>query len=156
MLCVMNVAAETCWSKIACSVPLCDWSGQVIDCPKEIWSSNSCQVQAFQYHLRASPWKLSDNFRTLWFYLVVVQRKCGHFMKLVTCLLSQFAKAFNTVLSWTLHVAASSCDVFGKFHIGFDICACDDQLREQFLLLHCNYVTYLCCPLSTSKIFLIT
>ena len=33
---------------------------QLIDCPKEISSSNSCQVQAFQYHLRASSWHFTD------------------------------------------------------------------------------------------------
>ena len=47
--------------------------------------------------------------------------------------------AFNTFLSVTFHVVAPSCDVFGIFLCGFDICACADQLREQFLFLPSRY-----------------
>ena len=55
-------------------------------------------------------------------------------MKLVNCLVRQFAKAFNTLLSVAFHVVPPSCGVFGVLLLGFDLYACDDQLRKQFLL----------------------
>ena len=47
--CVTKVTHETCESKIARSLPLCDRSCHVIYCPKLTWSSNSCQIQACEH-----------------------------------------------------------------------------------------------------------
>ena len=70
----------------------------------------------------------------------------------VTRLVRHNAIAFNnTLLNVTFHVEAPSCDVFG-----FDICACGDQLREQQLFFHHISAVDLCCPLSASKMYLIS
>ena len=52
-------------------------------------------------------------------------------MILVKCLVRQFSKAFDTLLSVTFHVVYPSCDALRFILLGFDICSCADQLREQ-------------------------
>ena len=117
---VMNVTDETCLSLIARSVPFCDWSDQVIQCPKWMWPSNACQVQAFLYHLRARFWQFSHNFQIIFHKLVIVLTRCGNLVELVNRLVRHFATAFNTLLAVTFHVTAPSCDVLGICLFGFD------------------------------------
>ena len=72
-------------------------------------------------------------------------------MKLVDRLVRQFAMAFNTLLTVTLHVIAPNCGVFGIFLHGFDILICANQLREQFQFFQHNVLIDLCCSLNTTK-----
>ena len=66
--------------------------------PKWVWFSYSSQIQAFQFNLRASLWQLSHNFQILWFSLVVVQARCGNFVKLANRLGRQFASTSKIFL----------------------------------------------------------
>ena len=55
-VCVMNVWSQCCQSSVACPSPLSDWPWKFVDRPQNVWSTNSCQVQAFQDNLRPNFW----------------------------------------------------------------------------------------------------
>ena len=77
-------------------------------------------------------------------------------MKLVNRLLRQFAMAFNTLLSVTFHVVAPSLDVFGIFSSVLTSVLVLFSFENNFFFVHDNSVIDLCCPLGTSKIYLIS
>ena len=57
----------------------------------------------------------SNNFQICWFYVVIVQAKCGNLVMLVNRLVRHFAKVLNTLPSVTFHVVAPRSDVFRIF-----------------------------------------
>ena len=57
------------------------------------------------------------NFQIFWFYLVIVQTRCGNLMKLVNRLVPQLAIAFNTLLSVTFHVVPPNCVSLQFWHL---------------------------------------
>ena len=80
--CEMNVTDVTCQLKIACSVPLCNVLPSTLLSP----SRSGLPVHAEYTHFNTNTiWEqvsdtFSHNFQTFWFYLVIVQTRCGNFM----------------------------------------------------------------------------
>ena len=71
----MNVTDETCQSQIECSVPLCNWSCQVMDLLSNVnlvfqfLPKISISIQSES----KSFWQFSHKFHTFWFYFLTVQ-----------------------------------------------------------------------------------
>ena len=97
----MNVTDETCQSQIECSIPLCNWSCQVIGLLSNVnlviqfLPNISISIQSESKSL----WQFSHKFHTFWFYFLIVQTRCGNRMMLVNRLVCVVPMAFNTLLS---------------------------------------------------------
>ena len=57
----MNVWNQTSQAFVTCSCPYSDWLSKFVDRPQNVWSSNSCHVQACQDNLWANFWQFSTD-----------------------------------------------------------------------------------------------
>ena len=68
--CVMNAWNWSCQLCVTRLCPFSDWSSKVVCWPLNVWSTNSCKIQAFQHNLWAdfdsSPTDSSSSFLTWW------------------------------------------------------------------------------------------
>ena len=61
VICVMNVWNQTSQAFVTCSCPYSDWLSKFVDRPQNVWSSNSCHVQACQDNMWANFWQFSTD-----------------------------------------------------------------------------------------------
>ena len=64
VICVMSVWNQTSQAFVTCSCPYSDWLSKFVDRPQNVWSSNSCHVQACQDNLWANFWQFSTDSRS--------------------------------------------------------------------------------------------
>ena len=107
VLCSPRGTTGVCHSCDECkksTLPIvCDWSCTLVHWPKEVTTSNSCQL-SMSINLRANFWQLSNWFNFLLFELLIIQIKMRNFVKLLHCLLCRSTVSFNTFVSVSLHV----------------------------------------------------
>ena len=90
VLCSPRGTTGVCHSCDECkksTLPIvCDWSCTLVHWPKQVTTSNSCQL-SMSINLRANFWLLSNWFNFLLFELLIIQMKMRNFVKLLHCLL---------------------------------------------------------------------
>ena len=92
---------------IACFVSSCpfrDCSSKFVQCSKNVRSTNSCQVQAFQDNLWAYIWHFSNWFNFFLLEVVIIQARSWDFVQLFCLFIRQFTISFNALFRMTFHI----------------------------------------------------
>ena len=104
VLCMMNVRNKSCQSSVTCLSPLCNCTGQFMDRPLSIRTSNSCKVEAFQHNVQAYFGQFTLWLKFLFFELVIIQARTWNFVQLHNCIVCQFTISVHKFLSMSFHV----------------------------------------------------
>ena len=112
---VTNVRDQTCQTFVACSGKIGDSTCKFLHGPHNVWSTNACQLQAFEDNLRANFWQLSNWSHFFFLKLMVVKACSCDFVQLLSCSVRQFAKSFHACLCMTFHIIGPWGHVRVKF-----------------------------------------
>ena len=102
--CVMNVRYQSIQAFVTCCGPFRTWSCKFVHWPKNIRSSNKCQVQAFQNNLEAYLWQFSYRFHFFLFKVEVIDAWSRYFVELLSRLVCQLTISLHTFLRMTFHI----------------------------------------------------
>ena len=101
---VMNVGGQTSWTFVVDSSPFCDRSCKFVYWPKNVGSTHSCQVQAFQDHLGAHFGQFSSRFQFLLLEIMVVQTGNGNLYNCSVFFVCQFTTSFHSLFRMAFHI----------------------------------------------------
>ena len=107
---------------------------------RDVGSSNSCQIQAFQDNLRANFWQFSDWLKFLLFELMIIQTRSYDFIKLLHFLVCQFAVSFNAFLSMSFHVVGPRQRLCVRFLPPGNFTVAPAEIRDSNILLCCSMI----------------
>ena len=135
---VVNVGNQTSQAFVTSSSPFCDSSCKFVYGPKNVRSTNSCQLQAFQDNLGSYFWRFSNWFHFLSLEMRVIQAKVWDFVQLLCLFVCQLTISFNALFRVTFHIIRSrDC-----FCVRFSPTLVIFQLPQQKVLIR----TFLCSP----------
>ena len=110
-----SVRIQTNRALVTCSRPVDDGSCQFVSGPKDVRSTNACQMKTIQDDLRVDVWQVSHRFHLFLFEVTVIKKWCRDLVQLLNRFLCHFAISFHAFLRMTFHVIKPS----DRFRVGF-------------------------------------
>ena len=147
----MNVRYQSIQAFVASFGPFRTWSCKFVHWPKNIRSSNKCQVQAFQNNLGAYLWQFSYRFHFFLFKVVIIDAWSRYFVELLSLLVCLLTINFHTFLRMTFHVIRSwrNTKIFGVWEF-FSSSRENSWFKHGSVIVH-NIFAYLTLSMSAAQ-----
>ena len=95
----LNVRCQSIQAFVTSFGPFCNRLCKFIHWPENIWSSNTCQMQAFQSNLKAHLWQFSNRCH-FFFEMVVIDAWSRYCVELLNRLVWKLTISFHTSFAW--------------------------------------------------------
>ena len=134
MLCCQAFVTRSCQFCVCCS-------GKFVYGPQNVKSTNLCQMQAIQDHLRAYLWqKVSNWFLVLLLELMTIQARTWNCVQLFSLVGRQFRVSLNAFLSMSFHVVGPRYSLaLGFSHTG-NFSVAPAEIRDSNIILYSSII----------------